>query len=506
MSVITGRQALRSIRSRVERAKKDYDRISGYVHELEGLHGGALEEEREVLTELAEAYLPELSYDAVVSGLAQLKLRVGELLQRQDERKETLLNEIQAHRARLAEAENRLEALKARGVEVEERVVATRAAVATALEADGEYRAWAEEHAGLMDRRDKLKARRARLLAVASVERPAYEGFAPFRHLKERAFGEPEYRAGWITRLFDRWLARRIDFPRLDRNHRLLKVGPHQIQAEILRSSRRAGELEAAMDETEQDAAVAEALPETLEELAAAHEGINKAREARDAARSEYEARDGELREIDANRGRYYEEAIELHRQHLGGKSIQELEALARKTPGGEDDRLVRRLDDFRLRLDQVEKSGRERLGELEEAREKVDGLLRIEEAGWRDFGSFRSHFRDGFALDPLIDQFMTGEASWGAVVDQMNNFHFRRPIFGPMAEALLGGILSELAASFVAPPAKPADPAEPAEPVEPADPDEHTVISLVFRDADGGVSRRVTRRRTGKGSGRGTP
>ena len=70
------------------------------------------------------------------------------------------------------------------------------------------------------------------------------------------------------------------------------------------------------MDETEQRAAVAEALPETLEELVAAHEDVAKARETRDAVRSEYEAREGELRELEANRGRYHEEAIELHRQH----------------------------------------------------------------------------------------------------------------------------------------------------------------------------------------------
>ncbi len=211
--MITGRQALRSIRSRFERAKKDYDRISRYVRELEELHGSALEDERGLLTELAEAYLPELTYDAMVSGLAQLKLRVAEILRRQDEHKETLQNEILAQRSRLSEAESGLEAHKARENGIEQRVAESRTAVAGALAADEEYREWAEEHAALMDRRDRLKARRARLLAVATVERPAYEGFAPFRHLKERAFGEPEYRAGWITRLFDRWLARRHRLP-----------------------------------------------------------------------------------------------------------------------------------------------------------------------------------------------------------------------------------------------------------------------------------------------------
>ena len=479
--MLTGRQALRTIRRRVERAKKDYDQISDYVRELEELHGSALQEEREVLTELAQTYLPELTHDAMVKGLTQLKLRVAEVLQRRDQRKEALQGGIDRHLTRLAEAECALAAEKAGENAVGERVAAGRTALAAALDQDPEYRERAEEHAGLMDRRDQLKARRARLLAVASSERPAYEGFAPFRYLKDRAFGEPEYRAGWITRLLDRWLARRIDFPTLYRNHRLLQIGPHQIQAEILRSSRRAGDLEGAMDEREQRAAVEEGLPETLEELAAALEDVAKAREVRDATRVEYEGREGELRAIEAHRGQYYEEALELHRQHLGAKSIRELEALARETAGGEDDRLVRRLDDVRSRLDRIVKRGRERLEEFNAAREKVDGLLQIEEGARRDFGSFRSHFHEGFALDSLLEGFMVGRMSWEAVLGYMNDAHFKRETWGSIAESMLGGILSELAASFERPSSEDAD---------------LTVTTFVFRDAQGRESRRVTRRR----------
>ena len=482
--MITGRQALRTIRNRIEGAKKDYDQISRYVRELEELHRSALQEEREVLTELAQAYLPALTYEAMVGGLTQMKLRVAEILQKHDQRKESLVHEIEAHLASLATAESALAAKKAWEVAVQERVAARRAAIASALEADDDYRERAERHEGLMARLERLKSRRARLLAVASAERPAYEGFAPFRYLKERAFGEPEYRFGWVSRLFDRWLARRIDFPRLDRNHRLLKLGPHQIQAEIVRSSRSAGELEVGMDETEQLAAVKEALPKTLEELASALDDVAKAREVRDAARSEYEAREAESREIEVHHGRYYEEALELHRQHLGAKSIQELEALARETTSGKDDRLVGRLDDVRSRLDHIDKRGRERLEELDLAREKVDGLLRIEEVGRRNFGSFRSHFREGFAIDPLLDRFMAGDATAAELFDQMNAAHVKSPMMGTVVESMLGGILSELAASFSAAPS------------EPLDQDDHTVISMVFQDGDAKVSRRVTRRR----------
>lgn len=84
-----------------------------------------------------------------------------------------------------------------------------------------------------MERRAALKHRRARLQGTANAERQNYEAFKPFAYLQGRQFGEPEYHAGSITRALDRWLARRIDYDLLAERYRILKIGPHAIQAEI---------------------------------------------------------------------------------------------------------------------------------------------------------------------------------------------------------------------------------------------------------------------------------
>ena len=486
--MVSGREALRSIRKRIDEAKEQYDHLNRSIRELEAEHTSALDEERHVLTSLAEAYLPELTQEALSNGLAQMKTRVAQVLHRQSERKSDLQTSVQAYRDRQAEAEGELARKKAGVVVAEERVEANRAAVAGVLEGDAEYRSSAEEHSALMDRRDRLKSRRAKLLAVAVVERPSYDGFAPFRYLVDRAYGEPEYRIGWISRIFDRWLAKRIDFPTLYRNHRLLKLGPHQIQAEIVRSSRRAGELEAQMDATEEKAAEAVGLTGTLVELAEAHAQADRARAIRDEARSVDEAKESELRELETNRGRYYDRAIELHREHLGEKPIRELELMARQTPGAEDDALVHRLDEARSRIDSTESRGRELLAELRAAGERVDGLLQMEEAGQRDFGSFRSHFREGLGLDALLGEYVEGVESWGGVIDRMNEVHVQRPVGGSM----LGDILSEVAASLSD------SPLEYEYSIDTAD---DSVISTVVRDHGMVVTRRVTRRMSGRES-----
>ena len=492
--LVTGREALRSIRKRIEEAKKHYDHVNRSIQELEAEHASALGEERAVLTSLAEAYLPELTHEALSNALAQMKARVAEVLYRQSQRKEDLQAGLQEYRDRQAEAEAALVARKAQEARAEEGAGAKRASVAAVLEGDAEYRSNAEEHAALMDRRDRLKSRRAKLLAVAAVERPTYEGFAPFRYLSDRAYGEPEYRVGWVSRIFDRWLAKRINFPTLYHHHRLLKVGPHQIQAEIVRSSRRAGELEAQMDAAEEKAAETEGLTAALEELARTHAEVDAARAVRDRVRSEDEAKESELRELETNRGRYYDEALDLHREHLGEKSIRELESMARQTPGAEDDALVRRLDEVRIRLDDSERRGRERLVELRAASERVDGLLQMEEAGQRDFGSFRSYFQEGLGLDDLLTEYMEGVESWGGVINRMNAAHSHRPLVQPMAESMLGGVLSELAASFSV---------SPLEHEYSIDSEGESIISTVVRDhGTNVVTRRVTRRRSGSGSG----
>ncbi len=244
------------------------------------------------------------------------------------------------------------------------------------------------------------------------------------------------------------------------------------------------------MDEAEETAAEAEGLTRALEELEDVYAEVEAARVLRDKARSEDEAKESELRELETNRGRYYQEAIDLHRKHLGEKPIRELESMARETPGATDDELVRRLDEVRVRLDDTERLGRERLEKLLSAGERVDGLVQMEEAGQRDFGSFRSRFREGLGLDVLLTEYMEGMESWSGVIDRMNEVHFKPPI----VESVLGGILSELAASFSL---------SPEDHEYSIDSDSESLLSTVVRDPGSRlVSRRVTRRRSERESG----
>ena len=151
-------------------------------------------------------------------------------------------------------------------------------------------------------------------------------------------------------------------------------------------------------------------------------------------------------------------------------------------------------MDEARSRIEHTERRGRERLAELRAAGERVDGLVQMEEAGQRDFGSFRSHFREGLGLDSLLSEYMEGVESWGGVINRMNEVHFEQPIVTPIAESMLGGILSELASSFSVSPLKH---------VYSIDSDGESIISTAVHDEGSNlVTRRVTRRRSERESG----
>ena len=82
-------------------------------------------------------------------------------------------------------------------------------------------------------------------------------------------------------------------------------------------------------------------------------------------------------------------------------------------------------------------------------------------------------------------------------VIDRMNEVHFEQPIVTPIAESMLGGILSELASSFSV---------SPLEHRYSIDSEDESIISTVVRDHGSNVvTRRVTRRMSGRES-RGEP
>lgn len=217
--MINGKLALGAFSLEFGSSQKRFDRLSAKVEKLTKRHEKLLEDEREIIEEMARLYLPELTPAAVSGALRQLQHDLRDVLAQQDTHATRL-------RERIVATGQRAEELTVSMLETElaEETAAAeldraRADVESTLGADSEHLGRATEHAAIMDRRAVLKWRRARLQGTANVERSGYEGFAPFAYLRKRNFGDPEYRAGFITRRLDGWLARRIGYETLERHY-----------------------------------------------------------------------------------------------------------------------------------------------------------------------------------------------------------------------------------------------------------------------------------------------
>lgn len=485
-TVINGKLPIGAFSLEFGSSQKRFDRLSAKVEKLTKRHEKLLEDEREIIEEMARLYLPELTPAAVSGALRQLQHDLRDVLAQQDTHATRL-------RERIVATGQRAEELTVSMLETElaEETAAAeldraRADVESTLGADSEHLGRATEHAAIMDRRAVLKWRRARLQGTANVERSGYEGFAPFAYLRKRNFGDPEYRAGFITRRLDGWLARRIGYETLERHYKVLHLGPHAIQAEIRRLTERASEIEREMDETEAHVGQQHGLFAALEEDAQAQRTIVEARQRLHEVTSERDAFAAELRAVQANRGAPYEEAVALHEDFLNDKTIRELERIARSTPDPRDEALVTRLGKARKEIEGSHVDLGAHRTELEKLATRTGSLADIAREAVHSFPSRRSYFPEEARLQDKVGLLLDEHSSTETLIDKLWEDHSARQIIVPASEAL-GGWFAELSSVF--------DPELGAVTVSVED-DVEFEHEIIVHDASGRVlHRRVTRR-----------
>ncbi|MGD2067645.1 MAG: hypothetical protein PVI57_03095 [Gemmatimonadota bacterium] len=495
--MLRGRAVLRDLARELEKSHGRYADALEALREVEARHEALIDAEGRIFEKLSRIYLPELSPTAVASGFAELRGRLEGSLRAQEERRERLSEEAVRAGERVEMARARVAGLEEDGRELRTRLDEARAKVEAVLDGDAAHTERAEEHAALMALRQRLRKRRERLSAAASAERPRYERDRLFRYLHDRDWGGPAYDAGPLTRRLDRWLARRIGYETLARNYRILKLGPHQLGAEIHRLGRRAQELEAAVDSLEEEVARAEGLLPLLERRAELEARATEARAELDRSVAARDAVQRELRAVEARRGRNFEEAVEMHRDYLKGKTLRELEAVARSTPDPRDDGLVQELEALRAKLDRLTGELADRREEMRRASERVDGLSTLHAAGLKHLAHPGRVLPDGFDLGALVGAVTSGRAGVEDAVAELKGARPEEPLVEEVPRPYFESVYRELTAAFDVG-------LEGASVVhEQWEVDGHVETEVVVRDARGRViRRRVTGRDLGDPGG----
>ncbi len=445
MSVISGRVALGGLSLEFGNAQRRFDEVAKRVQALSEEQAQLFGQERTVIESLARIYLPELSPETVSGGLEALEERMREALEDQRVHRARLAAELDRTSRRVEELRGTVADSEAEEARVGERLDACRSAVEEYLDADEAYRAAVEEHRAVLERRSVLMERRARLQAAANVERPRYEAHRLFAYLHERRFGTPDYRGGPVARFLDGWLARRTGYEVLARNYRILRTGPHAIQAEVAKLTRRGTELEAVLDERQSAAGAACGLAAALAAEARSQERLTRDRGALVEATAQLDALAAEAREVEANRGTPWEEALELHREFLGGQTVQRLLEIARSTPDPRDDALVDELEKVRGRLDGLGTELGAHRKELNRLAHGTGSLADLARSAMEKFSSRRSAFSEEFRLGDLVTSLLDGHATTQDALGTMADTHVAKHILAPSRSGPWDGWFAEL-------------------------------------------------------------
>ena len=182
-------RALAAFDVAVEGAEERFATASSGLSGLEREHESMIEREVGLVDELARVYLADLSPKSISRSLGVLRDDLATLLRRQEAHGAGLEARIEDKRKEFVDAFGELQRLDGECEKQEHALEARRKAVEEHLRSEPGYVPMREEHEAAMSKLDRVRARRAELMALARHELPKYGRHREFRYLTRRSFG-----------------------------------------------------------------------------------------------------------------------------------------------------------------------------------------------------------------------------------------------------------------------------------------------------------------------------
>ena len=418
--------------TRRERAKLDVE-LEGSSAELARVRQAELG----VLSVLARLRLREIERGKLAEELDETGRQVTELLGQRAGAQVQVETEVKAAEAALAGAQDLRTERHAAVAAAEEALDAAEAEAQKRLGEDDKYRAQLEK-ARASDGVADLAEEKAQAARTDRVEKgKPYEADPLFKYLWARGFGTSQYRAGALTRLFDRWAARVCDYEPLRRDYWMLSELPARMDEHAARMRALADEDVAAVQALEQKAADAAGVPKCGRALEEAQKSLADADKT-------IEDRDAELDALVDKRASFASGEDDLSRRCTAllsdtfrREKMKTLRERANRTATADDDKAVDELTAIRVEIPRLEDAvarykalhdtHRERTVKIEEIRKRFKE---------HRFDAVSSEFVNSALITTLLAQLLAGQLGvpdiWDAIAKQQR---FRKlhadPLFG---------------------------------------------------------------------------
>jgi hypothetical protein len=402
--MITGRDALATIENTIAKARNSEGQMDASLHSVEEEAARLRADRTAAFRQLARVRLDAFAQEGIVQQLDNAERRALELVKNRSGE----LKQMAEARAALFGAVQGAEADRHKKAATLEQALAGLEAVKRAAEpkirSSASWKAQQERIAVAIKVADEAEKKTIVSEEDREQKRKPYEADVLFMYLWNAKFASAEYDAGFLTRFFDRLIARKVGYPDARANYSMLNEIP-------LRLREHAERCKLAIETEKQGLAKAEAA--ALSEIGAG-ELVGKVEAARQALVEAEKLLSGKKRALEDFEARTaaaaadpaYEQAVHILAEADSRQDVRELYTEASQTRTKDDDRIISQIEKIESRLAKAEQ---ETLTIRAEARDIARRRADIE----RERDNFRQRGYDnpygGFGNSGVLGQILGG-------------------------------------------------------------------------------------------------
>lgn len=407
---LSGPEALRSLDEALRDIRREEDEIAKRLARSAELVTKFKETESELLRQLAEVRLDPASQAALAGRLSQAEVKAREMLSRHGAELSAAEGELKGLDKQIAAlAKERTEqAAAAEAAQAELKQLADRVAVEAVKNPEYAEKRQAAEQLAHIAEESLRKTQQAE--ADREQKGKPYRDDPLFMYLWERGFGTKNYRENNLIQYFDGLIAGLVGFPEARANFAMLNEIPMRLREHAERQQQiavAAGEEVTKLEKAAVDAAGGRPTRELLEKAEARIAAIDQEMVGVEDKRDE---RARAQRELAQGSDPAFSAAVSGLAEALGREDIKTLLAEARATETGQDDTIVKQIDESRQRAAEEDGDSREQKSRLKTLAARRRELEDIQyEFKKQNFDNPRSTFREDKLVGDLLNDFLRG-------------------------------------------------------------------------------------------------
>jgi len=407
---LSGPEALRSLDEALRDIRREEDEIAKRLSRSAELVTKFKETESELLRQLAEVRLDPASQAALAGRLSQAEIKAREMLSKHGAELTAAESELQGLDKQIAAlAKERTEqAATAEKAQAELKALADRVAVEAVKNPEYAEKRQAAEQLAHIAEESLRKTQQAE--SDREQKGKPYRDDPLFMYLWERGFGTKNYRENNLIQYFDGLIAGLVRFPEARVNFAMLNEIPMRLREHADRQQQIADAAREGVTKLEKAAVDAAGGRPTRELLEKAEARIAAIDQEMVGAEDKRDERARAQRELAQGSDPAFSAAVSGLAEALGREDIQTLLAEARATETGQDDTIVKQIDEARQRATEEDGDSREQKSRLKTLAARRRELEDIQyEFKKQNFDNPRSTFREDKLVGDLLNDFLRG-------------------------------------------------------------------------------------------------